>query len=99
MREYPLLAGVSVAVVLALELGWLRTGLLARRTYWTTMAIVFAFMVPVDGWLTRLSDPIVSYHADRVSGWRPIWDILAEEYLYAFSLLTAVLLLWERQAS
>lgn len=99
MREYPVLAGLSVVVVLALELAWMRTGLLARRAYWSTMVIVYAFMVPVDGWLTRLNDPVVSYRPDRVSGWRPIWDILAEEYLYAFSLLTAVLLLWERQAS
>lgn len=97
MREYPTLAALSVVVVLALELGWWRTGLLRRRAYWATMAIVYAFMVPTDGFLTRLPDPVVGYDPDRVSGWRPIWDILAEEYLYAFSLLTAVLLLWERQ--
>ena len=97
VREYPALAALSVVVVLALELGWWRTGLLRRRVYWATMTIVFAFMVPTDGFLTRLPDPVVGYDPDRVSGWRPIWDILAEEYLYAFSLLTAVLLLWERQ--
>jgi lycopene cyclase domain-containing protein len=97
MKEYPALAALSVLVVLALEFAWWRTGLLRRRVYWVTMAIVIAFMIPVDGWLTRLPDPVVGYRPDRVSGWRPVWDILAEEYLYAFSLLTAVLLLWERQ--
>lgn len=98
MKEYPLLATASVVVVLVLEFTWWRTGLLRTRLFWTTMAIVYAFMIPVDGWLTRLPDPVVGYDPDRVTGWRPIWDILAEEYLYAFSLLTAVLMLWERQA-
>jgi lycopene cyclase domain-containing protein len=98
VREYPALAALSVVVVLVLELVWWRTGLLARRSYWATMGIVFVFMVPTDGWLTRLPDPVVGYRPDRVSGWRPIWDILAEEFLYAFSLLTAVLMLWERQS-
>ena len=28
------------------------------------MVIVFAFMVPVDGWLTKLSAPIVIYDDD-----------------------------------
>jgi lycopene cyclase domain-containing protein len=60
------------------------------------MAIVFAFMVVVDGWLTKLSAPIVFYRPADVSGWRPIWDILAEEYAYAFALVTLVLLSWER---
>lgn len=97
MREYPVLASLSVVVVLMLEFGWWRTGMLQRRAYWVTMAIVYSFMIPVDGWLTGLPDPVVGYAPEQVSGWRPIWDILAEEYLYAFSLLTAVLMLWERQ--
>ena len=74
----------------------LRTGLFRRGVYWITMAIVFAFMIPVDGWLTKLSAPIVAYDPDDVSGWRPVWDILAEEFCYAFALLTLVLLCWER---
>ena len=60
------------------------------------MAIVFAFMVPVDGWLTKLSAPIVVYREADVSGWRPVWDILAEEFAYAFALLTLVMVAWER---
>lgn len=96
MRIYPILAGLSVVVVLAAEWGWLRTGIFRQRAYWVTMAIVYAFMIPVDGWLTKLSAPIVMYRPSDVSGWRPIWDILAEEYLYAFSLLTAVLIIWVR---
>jgi lycopene cyclase domain-containing protein len=95
---YPLTAvGAAVAVVV-LELVVLRTGLLRRRAYWISMAIVFAFMVPVDGWLTKRSAPVVIYDPAQVSGWRPVWDILAEEFAYAFALLTLVMLCWERAA-
>ena len=95
MPIYPALSFLAVGVVLVVELVFLRTGLLAQRAYWIAMAIVYGFMVLVDGWLTKLSAPIVVYRPDDVSGWRPIWDILAEEYLYAWALLTLVLVCWE----
>ena len=60
------------------------------------MAIVYAFLVPVDGWLTKLSAPIVLYREGDTSGLRPVWDILAEEFVYAFALLTLVILVWDR---
>lgn len=95
MPIYPALSIASVLVVLLLELVVLRTGLLRRWAYWITMVIVYFFMVLVDGWLTKLSAPIVWYDPDDVSGWRPVWDILAEEYLYAWALLTSVLVCWD----
>jgi lycopene cyclase domain-containing protein len=95
MPVYPLLALTAATLVIGLELAVLRTGLFRQRAYWVSMVIVFAFMIPVDGWLTKLSSPIVIYNADDVSGWRPVWDILAEEFAYAFALLALVLLCWE----
>jgi lycopene cyclase domain-containing protein len=94
--EYTVLAVTSVVAVLALELAWLRTGLLLDRAYWTAMAICYAFMIPVDGWLTKLSAPIVLYDETQSTGWRFPWDIPVEDYLFGFSLLTLALLLWER---
>jgi lycopene cyclase domain-containing protein len=96
MRIYPVMAVAAAVLVVVLELGVLRTGLLRRRSYWTSMAIVFAFMVPVDGWLTKLSAPVVIYDPADVSGWRPVWDILGEEFAYAFAMVTLVMLCWER---
>lgn len=96
MPVYPSLALLSAVLVIALELAVLRTGVFRSRAYWVSLVIVFAFMVPVDGWLTKLSAPIVIYEADDVSGWRPVWDILAEEFAYAFALITLVLVCWER---
>ncbi|HEY5875602.1 MAG TPA: lycopene cyclase domain-containing protein, partial [Ilumatobacteraceae bacterium] len=54
------------------------------------------FMIPVDGWLTKLSAPIVVYREEDTSGIRPVWDIPLEEFAYAFALLTLVILVWDR---
>ena len=95
MPIYPTLSIVAAAVVVLAELLLLRTGLFRDRAYWVSMAICYAFMVPVDGWLTKLSAPIVRYRPSDTSGIRPIWDIPLEEYVYAFALLTAVMLTWD----
>ena len=92
----PALAAV-LAVVLA-ELVILRTGLFGRLAYWLTMLIVFGFQIPVDGWLTKLSAPVVEYAPRQIIGWRGPWDIPVEDFLFGFALVTAVLLLWERSA-
>jgi lycopene cyclase domain-containing protein len=98
MPIYPALAVLAAALVVALELRVLRTGIFRQPAYWISMAIVFAFMVPVDGWLTKLSAPIVIYREGDTSGWRPVWDILGEEFVYAFALVTLVMMFWERAA-
>ncbi len=96
MPIYPALAIAAAVAVVALELVVLRSGLFRQPAYWVAMAIVYAFMVPVDGWLTKLSAPIVLYREGDTSGLRPVWDILAEEFVYAFALLTLVILVWDR---
>ena len=89
-------AAVGAVVVVVLELAWLRTGLFRDRTYWIAMAIVFFFQVLVDGWLTKLSAPIVLYAPEQFSGVRIPWDVPVEDYLFGFALVTLVMLLWER---
>jgi hypothetical protein len=37
----------------------------------------------------------VLYRDSDTTGIRPVWDILAEEYLYAFALLTLVMITWD----
>jgi lycopene cyclase domain-containing protein len=96
MPIYPVLAVVAAVAVVALELGLLRSGLFREPAYWVSMAICYAFMVPVDGWLTKRSAPIVVYRPDDTSGLRPVWDIPLEEFAYAFALLTLVMLTWDR---
>ncbi|MFF5987389.1 lycopene cyclase domain-containing protein [Prauserella flavalba] len=93
---YTLPALLSVPAVVVAELAWLRTGLFRRRAYWITLAIVFAFQVPVDWWLTKLSAPIIVYDPAHLSGLRFPFDIPVEDFLFGFSLVTLTLLCWVR---
>lgn len=94
---YTVPAVVAVIAVCVLELGVLRTGLFRKPAYWISMAIVLGFQIPVDGWLTKLSAPIVIYDERHTSGIRFPFDIPVEDFLFGWAMVTAVLLLWERQ--
>jgi lycopene cyclase domain-containing protein len=93
---YTLPALGMAAAVVALELVVLRTGLFTRRSFWIAYAICLFFQVLVDGWLTKLSAPIVRYDPAEFSGWRFPFDIPVEDFVYGFALITLTLLLWER---
>ncbi|MCW2555265.1 MAG: lycopene cyclase [Mycobacterium sp.] len=93
---YTLPAVIAVIAVSAWEFGVLRTGLLRRPAYWISMLIVIGFQILVDGWLTKLSAPIVVYEERHTSGIRFPWDIPVEDFLFGWAMVTAVLLLWER---
>jgi lycopene cyclase domain-containing protein len=88
---------LSALAVSALELTVLRTGLFRRPAYWLSMLIVVKFQILTDGWLTKRSAPIVVYDDRQTSGIRFPFDIPIEDFLFGFALVTAVLLLWERQ--
>ena len=88
---------LAVIAVCLLEFGVLRTGLFRRAAYWISMVIVFGFQILVDGWLTKLSAPIVVYDERHTSGLRFPFDIPVEDFLFGWAMVTAVLLLWERQ--
>lgn len=94
LPEYTVLAVLSVPAVVALELLWLRTGLFRRAQYWISMGIVMAFQVPVDGWLTKLSAPIVIYDDSQTLGVRFPWNIPVEDFLFGFSMVTMAMLIW-----
>jgi len=94
---YTVPAIIAVLGVCVLELAVLRTGLFRRPAYWLSMLIVLGFQIPVDGWLTKLSAPIVIYDDRQTSALRFPFDIPVEDFLFGFAMVTAVLLLWERQ--
>ncbi|BDB41355.1 MULTISPECIES: lycopene cyclase domain-containing protein [Mycobacterium] len=94
---YTVPAVLSVLAVLALEWKLLRTGLFRKAAYWLSMVIVLGFQIPVDGWLTKLSAPVVIYNERQTSGLRFPFDIPVEDFLFGFALVTAVLLVWEYQ--
>ena len=90
-------AVLAVIAVCLMEFGVLRTGLFRRAAYGISMVIVFGFQILVDGWLTKLSAPIVVYNERHTSGLRFPFDIPVEDFLFGWAMVTAVLLLWERQ--
>ncbi|MEV0542776.1 lycopene cyclase domain-containing protein [Nocardia salmonicida] len=94
---YTLPALVAVVLVCVWELAFLRTGLFRRPGYWLSMIIVLGFQILVDGWLTKLTAPLVLYDSEHITGIRFPWDIPVEDYLFGFAMVTAVLLLWERE--
>jgi lycopene cyclase domain-containing protein len=96
LPEFTVLSIVSVVAVVAAELLWFRTGIFRSVTFWVAYAIILFFEVLVDGWLTKLSAPIVTYNPDQFSGVRFPFDIPVEDYLFGFSLIVLTLVLWER---
>src|SRR5262249_52156356 len=98
MGEYTVLAVLAVVGVVVLELRVLRTGLLQTPAYWIAMAICYAFMIAVNGWLTKLTAPIVLYDPDAATGWRLPWDIPLEDCLCGCGLLRLAMLVWDAAA-
>ena len=63
---YTQLCVVAVAASVLLDLAVLRTGLLRRRSFWVSYAIVLFFQLLTNGWLTGRG--IVRYADDAVLG-------------------------------
>jgi lycopene cyclase domain-containing protein len=83
------LAGVGFAV--ALDLAILRTRLLARRVFWVAYAIILAFQLVTNGWLTGRD--IVSYDEDAILGTRLV-HAPVEDLLFGFSLVVQTQAWW-----
>jgi len=98
VHGYTVSALAACVAVIGLELAVLRTGVLRRHTYWIAFGIILFFQVIVDGWLTKLTAPIVLYARRHFSGVRFPWDIPVEDYLFGWAMCTLALLLWERQS-
>ena len=96
MPEYTLFTLVAVAAVVAAELIYFKSGIFATAQYWWTLLIIFAFQIPVDGWLTKLAAPIVIYNPDEIVGLRAPWDIPVEDFGFGFAMVTLAILLWRR---
>ena len=91
MKEYTLLAVLSVGVALLLD-RWLHTMVVRTRVFWIAMGIMFLFKIPSNGYLTWR--PIVLYNPDQFLGIR-LWTIPLEDFLFGFGLITVTLVLWE----
>ncbi len=98
MGEYTALTLVGIVAVVALELLWARTGIFRSGRYWVSIAIMVFFQIWVDGWLTKLSAPIVIYAPEQFAGIRFPWDIPIEDFGFGFVMLTLTIICWIRLA-
>lgn len=95
LPEYTILAIIGVIVVVLVELFIVRSGIFRKPAYWIAMGICMGFQIPVDGYLTKLSNPIVVYNLDMKSGIRFPWDIPIEDFVFGFAMLTTVIMVWQ----
>ncbi|MGQ0743064.1 MAG: lycopene cyclase domain-containing protein [Acidimicrobiales bacterium] len=96
MPEYTTASLASVVILVIAELAWLRTGVFKTGTYWIAYGIIVFFQIIVDGWLTKLTAPIVLYSREESSGLRYPWDVPVEDYAFGFTMCTLAIILWVR---
>jgi lycopene cyclase domain-containing protein len=97
MPWYSVMTLIAIALVVALELLVIRSGIFRMRAFWIALAICAMFQIPVDGWLTKLSSTIVIYNPDVFAGVRIFFDSPIEDWGFGFALMTLALALWVRQ--
>ena len=96
MGSYTIAAVCAPALVILLEVTVLRTGILRRGRLWLTIAIMLGFQILVDGWLTKLTAPVVRYQGQAISGLRWPWDIPVEDYGFGLAMILLSLVLWDK---
>ena len=95
LPEYTILTVIGMIVVVLVELFIVRSGIFRKPAYWIALGICLGFQIPVDGYLTKLSNPIVIYNPDMNSGIRFPWDIPIEDFGFGFAMLTTVIMVWQ----
>jgi hypothetical protein len=96
------LAVALVVLVVALEMGLLRTGALGMRRTWTTVAAVVMISAVADGWATKASSPIVRYATDEYLARLPIVRVPVEIVVLRGLVAVGVALgatAWDRRAA
>ena len=91
MKEYTLLAAISVLFTIALDF-ILKTRLALNKKFWIFWAVMFVFIFIVNGFLTWR--PVVIYGEGFYLGIR-LFTIPIEDFLFGFSLITSNIVLWE----
>lgn len=88
---YTVLAVAAVVGALALDVGVLRTRVVADGEFWTSYAIVVGFQLVTNGWLTGRD--IVTYDEAAILGPRLVLAPV-EDLLFGFSLVLQATTWW-----
>lgn len=93
-RNFPYYACISVAAILCLVFFYRKDktaiSIIKSRSYFLTIVICLSFMVVVNGALTVLNDPVVSYTSNL--GPRLFIDIPIEDFFYGTALMTWIII-------
>lgn len=95
LPEYTLLTVLGMLLVILAEVFVVKSGIFRRPPYWIALAICLGFQIPVDGYLTKLSNPIVRYNPDTMTGIRFPWDIPIEDFGFGWAMLTVTIMTWQ----
>lgn len=88
--------GIAITAVLAAilaDLELFQTKLIFTKRFWASYGIIVFFQLVTNWWLT--SRNIVMYSPDAIIGWR-IASAPVEDLLFGFTLVTLVLILWDK---
>ncbi len=88
---YTQIALVSVILSVVVDLFFLQTKLVTRKSYWTSYAIMLFFQLITNWWLT--SRGILTYDVDTITGFR-IASAPVEDLLFGYSMILLSLSLW-----
>ena len=91
--SYTQLAIFAVLCAIAFDLYITKIRLMRRRVFWTSYAIILAFQLLTNWWLT--SRNIVMYEPNVITGIR-IASAPVEDLLFGFALVLGVLSNWIR---
>lgn len=97
---YTQLCLIAVPASVLLDLAVLRTGVLRRKAFWASYAIIVVFQLLTNGWLTGRR--IVTYDADAVIGGATpelfgggrIFYAPVEDLAFGFALVVQTLAWW-----
>ena len=88
---YTQIALIAVTAAVVLDLVLVRTRLLLRKAFWSSYAIILAFELLTNWWLT--SRNIVMYDRRQITGVR-LASAPLEDLAFGFALILGVLSLW-----
>jgi lycopene cyclase domain-containing protein len=89
--SYTITAAIFFLLSILFDLFGTRVGLLKRRAFWSSYAIILPFQLLTNWWLT--SRNIVMYRSGAITGLR-IASAPVEDLFFGFALVLSVLTLW-----
>ncbi|MDA8197224.1 MAG: lycopene cyclase domain-containing protein [Actinomycetota bacterium] len=96
MHAYTVGSIVAALAAISLELILDKGRLYREWSFWISLAIIFFFQILVDGYLTKLSSPVVIYSSHHFSGFRFPFSIPIEDFIYGFAMIQLTLTIWNR---